>query len=121
MSVEKVNKYKENKKNRKEILEKERKKKKLYRIGGWAAGIVVVGGLVLMLGLTAKNSYNDYLAAQPDYSSDSVIISDMTGILETEEAEGTVEDETAEGETAEDETAETSDETDETAEETKAE
>ena len=121
MSVEKVNKYKEAKKNRKEILEKERKKKKLYRIGGWVAGIVVVGGLVLMLGLTAKNSYNDYLAAQPDYSSDSVIISDMTGILdtlETEEAEGTAEDETAEDETAEGETAETSDET---AEETKAE
>lgn len=72
-----------------------------------------------MLGLTAKNSYNDYLAAQPDYSSDSVIISDMTGILdtlETEEAEGTAEDETAENETAE-----ASDETDETAEETKAE
>lgn len=101
MSVEKVNKYKEDKKNRKAILEKEKKKKRLYRIGGWTAGAVIVIALVAMLGLTAKNSYNDYLASRPDYNSTSLVISDMTGILdETEEdadADGTAE--SAENET----------------------
>lgn len=87
MSVEKVNKYKEDKKNRKAILEKERKKKRLYRIGGWAAGIVIVAALVVMLGMTAKNAYADYQASKPDYSSNSLVISDMTGILDETESE----------------------------------
>lgn len=113
MSVEKVNKYKEDKKNRKTILEKERKKKRLFRIGGWAAGIVIVAALVVMLGLTARNAYKDYQASRPDYSSDSLVISDMTGILdeletaevadepevtdEPAESEGTTGDESASG------------------------
>lgn len=99
MSVEKVNKYKEDKKNRKANLEKERKKKLLIRIGGWAAGAVIVVALVVMLGLTAKNSYSSYQASKPDYSSDSLVISDMTGILDEtesdagEDTDGTAEDE----------------------------
>ncbi|MDD7388170.1 MAG: hypothetical protein PUG60_00655 [Lachnospiraceae bacterium] len=102
MSVEKVNKYKEDKKNRKANLEKERKKKLLIRIGGWAAGAVIVVALVVMLGLTAKNSYNNYQASKPDYSSDSLVISDMTGILDETAADEEVDTE----ETAEDGTDE---------------
>ena len=103
MSVEKVNKYKDDKKNRKANLEKERKKKRLVRIGGWAAGAVIVVALVVMLGLTAKNAYSSYQASKPDYSSDSLVISDMAGILDETESdaeEGTDEgaDQTAEGE-----------------------
>lgn len=120
MSLEKVNKYKEEKKHRREILEKEKRQKRLYRIGGWVAGLVVVGGLVVMLGLTAKNSYKEYLASKPDYTSESIVISDMTGILDTLDAEDTAEDQDAEKQTAEDESAQTSTD-EETKEETNAE
>ena len=126
MSVEKVNKYKEEKKNRKEILEKEKKKKKLYRIGGWVVGLAVAAALVAMLGLTARNSYNKYLASQPNYESDSLVISDMTGILDELESDGADgEEEAADGTEAVDESKESDesveDATGETSEETKAE
>lgn len=108
MSLEKVNKYKEDKKNRKEILAKEKKQKKLYRIGGWVTGIVIVGGLVAMLGLTAKNSYQEYLESKPNYTASSRVITDMTGILDTLEMEALeVEEIEEDGETAADTESET--------------
>ncbi|MGN0294641.1 MAG: hypothetical protein ACI4D3_11635 [Lachnospiraceae bacterium] len=112
MSVEKVNKYKEDKKNRKANLEKERKKKRLIRIGGWAAGAVLVIALVVMLGLTAKNAYSNYQASKPDYSSDSLVISDMTGILDETESDAEEGTEEGTGETAEGEDADASAESD---------
>ncbi len=114
MSLEKVNKYKEDKKNRKAILEKERKKKRIYRICGWAAGFVIVAALVVMLGLTAKNAYSDYLASKPDYSSTSLVITDLTGILDETEADA---EEDADENAGSDETAESDENTtdDETA------
>ncbi|MDO5408846.1 MAG: hypothetical protein Q4F21_00140 [Lachnospiraceae bacterium] len=99
MSVEKVNKYKEEKKNRKEILEKEKKKKRLAHIGGWAAGLVLTGALVVLLGLTAKNAYKDYQDSKPNYNAESMVVTDMTGILDTLESEAETPADDASGET----------------------
>lgn len=121
MSVEKVNKYKEDKKNRKQILEQEKKKKNLYRLGGWLVSFVLVVALVVMLGLTARNAYNSYQASKPDYNSTSLAISDMTGILDhLEEDEDTAagdekkaEKEEAENTSAAEDSAETSESSEE--------
>ena len=128
MSVEKVNKYKEYKKNKKEILEKEKKKGRLYRLCGYIALAVVLVGFLAMIGITAKNQYTKYQASKPDYSTTSMDVTDMTGILEALEPEhvheedsvveteeaieeatevATEEAETAATEAAESETAET--------------
>lgn len=121
MSVEKVNKYKEDKKNRKAFLEKERKKKKLYRICGWAAGIVIVAALVVMLGLTARNSYNNYVASLPNYDADSLVISDMTGILsESEMSEEDADKDAEKTDKDADESAEDADTSGESVEDTTA-
>lgn len=121
MSVEKVNKYKEGKKNRKQIIEQEKKKKNLYRLGGWLLSFVIVAGLVVMLGLTAKNAYSNYQASRPDYNTTSLAISDMTGILnelEKEEDGSAKEEKKAEKKEAEDTSAaEDSAETSENSEE----
>lgn len=45
MSQEKVNKYKEEKKNRKVRLEKEKKRKKLWKILGPVLALVIVAGI----------------------------------------------------------------------------
>lgn len=45
MSHEKVNKYKEEKKNRKVRLEKEKKRKKLWKILGPVLALVIVAGI----------------------------------------------------------------------------
>ena len=45
MSVEKMERYKENKKNRKEILRKEKRKQQLWRIFGIVCVIAIVGGI----------------------------------------------------------------------------
>ena len=89
MSLEKVNKYKEDKKNRRQILEREKKKKARARIAGWIIGIVITAGLVVVLGLTAKNSYTNYQASKPNYTADSMVVNYMTGILNELDAEET--------------------------------
>ena len=89
MSLEKVNKYKEDKKNRRQILEKEKKQKARARIAGWIIGIAIVAGLVAVLGLTAKNAYTNYQASKPNYTADSMVVNDMTGILNELDAEET--------------------------------
>ena len=95
MSLEKVNKYKEDKKNRRQILEREKKKKACARIAGWIIGIAITAGLVAVLGLTAKNSYTNYQASKPNYTADSMVVNDMTGILnelDSEETEASAEE-----------------------------
>lgn len=121
MSVEKVSKYKEDKKNRKQILAQEKKKRNLYRLGGWLLSFVIVAALVVMLGLTAKNAYSNYQASRPDYNSTSFVLSDMTGVLDhlnEDEDTDAGEEEKAEKEEAEDTSAaEDSAETSESSEE----
>lgn len=84
MSQEKVEKYKEYKKNRKEILAKEKRKKQIDRIIGWAVGIVLLGCIGAGIGVTVYNSHEKSLAARPTYETDQKMITDLTGILSTE-------------------------------------
>lgn len=88
MSVEKVNKYKAEKKNRKELIAKQKREQRMSAFIGWAVGIVLVAALVVLIGITGKNAYNNYQASQPDYNRDSYVVTDMTGILEDLDAAG---------------------------------
>ncbi len=87
MSQEKVNKYKEYKKNKKQILAKQKKKKALDKILVGAVCAVVVLGLVAALGVTFRNMYRDYLASIPDYQVSGYVLDDLTGILAETETE----------------------------------
>lgn len=104
MSVEKVNKYKEEKANRKEILEKQKKKEKAVRAAVIAGGILVVALIVGAIGVTIRNERKAYLNSLPDYNATSLVVGDMAGVLneETEAenesgAEGGTEAETESG------------------------
>ncbi len=94
MSVEKVNKYKEEKANRKEILEQQKKKAKQTRVALIAGVVVVVALIVGAIGLTVRNEYQAYLNAQPNYDASQMLVGDLAGVLvdETEaEADGETE------------------------------
>lgn len=45
MSQEKVNKYKEEKKNRKALLEKQKKRKKLWKVLGPVLSLILIAGI----------------------------------------------------------------------------
>lgn len=100
MSVEKVNKYKEEKANRKEILEQQKKKAKQGKailIAVVVAVVVLVAGAI---GITVRNEYKAYLNAQPDYSASQMLVGDLAGVLAEEtEAAGETEAQEAEEET----------------------
>ena len=85
MSQQKVDKYKEFKKNRKEELEKERKAKKRNALIWKIVGLVCAAGLVVALAVTGINAYSNWKQAQPIYTRDELIIGDIAGISETEE------------------------------------
>lgn len=85
MSQQKVDKYKEFKKNRKEELEKERKAKKRSALIWKIVGLVCAAGLVVALAITGINAYSNWKQAQPIYTRDELIIGDIAGISETEE------------------------------------
>ncbi len=89
MSVEKVNEYKEKKVHRKELIAKERRKKRAWRIGGWCILLAVIVLVGWGVGATIYGRYAAYRASLPDYSINSQVISDYAGILETETAEET--------------------------------
>ena len=86
MSQAKVDKYKEYKANRKEILAKERRKKKLAKIGGWVVCALIVAGIAGGIVYYQYEKEQEYLAAVPDYSATTMEVTDMVGVLETEEA-----------------------------------
>ena len=81
MSVEKVNKYKEEKANRKEILEQQKKKAKQTKAALIAGAAVVVVLIVGAIGITVRNEYKAYLNAQPDYSTTQMLVGDLSGVL----------------------------------------
>lgn len=87
MSQAKVDKYKEYKKNKKQILAKQKKKKTLDKILVGAVCAVVVVALVAALGVTFRNMYRDYLASIPDYQVSGYVLDDLTGILAETETE----------------------------------
>lgn len=84
MSQEKVDKYKEYKKNRKDIIEKEQKAQKRSKLIGTVVGVVLGAALVAALVITGVNSYKAKKEARPVYDRDSYILADVAGILETE-------------------------------------
>ena len=111
MSQEKVNKYKEQKANRKEIIAKEKRAKKLSKIAWISAAIIIVVGIVAALGIEIHRWYvNDYLPSLPTYSAETLVISDLAGVLEeeteAEETEAETEAEETEAEAEETEAAE---------------
>ena len=85
MSQKKVDEYKENKKNRKEIIAKEKRTAKIRQIVGYVLAGIVVVGLVAGIGVTIYNSIGD--TTETDYRPTSFILNDFSGIRETEEAE----------------------------------
>ena len=79
MSQQKVDKYKEFKKN-----QKERKSKKRNALIWKIVGLVLAAGLVVALAITGWNTYDNWKQAQPIYTRDELIIGDIAGISETE-------------------------------------
>lgn len=87
MSQAKVDQYKEYKKNRKEILKREKRRRTRNRVISWVVVIVIVGALGGAVGVSMYNSYQAKLAAIPDYTtSTSFIVGDWCGI-QTADAE----------------------------------
>lgn len=74
MSQEKVNRYKEEKANRKEIMAKEKRQKRLMQLGG---GLIALA-LVCWLGYSVYDSLN-----QPDTSAVEIDASAMEEYLST--------------------------------------
>ena len=91
MSVEKVNKYKEEKANRKEILAKQKKKAKAAKVGLITGGIVIVALIAVAIGVTIRNERVAYLNSLPDYNTTSMALGDLSGVLSTEAPTGTEE------------------------------
>ena len=81
MSQEKVDKYKEQKARRKELVEKERKKRRLGRLAAILILVVVIAGVGTGIGFTIRNQYLKIQAAKPDNSNTSLVIQDMAGLL----------------------------------------
>lgn len=90
MSQQKVDKYKEQKAKRKELVEKERKQRKRMKALVIAVVLVVAAGVGTGIGFTIRNQYLKIQNSKPDYSSSSLVLQDMAGILaeETSEAAG---------------------------------
>ena len=89
MSVEKVNKYKEEKANRKEMLEQQKKKAKQTKTALIAGAILVVVLIAGAIGLTIRNEYQAYLNAQPNYDTTQMLVGDLAGVLAEETVEET--------------------------------
>lgn len=87
MSQAKMDKYKEYKKNKKQILAKQKKKKMLDKILVGTVCAVVVIGLIAALGVTFRNMYRDYVESLPDYQVSSYVLDDLSGIMEETETE----------------------------------
>ena len=87
MSQEKVNKYKEQKANRKELIAQEKRKKARVKAVTIAVAVLVLVGALGAIGLTIRNEYNAYIDSLPSYSTTSFMVSDEAGMLNTEDAE----------------------------------
>lgn len=87
MSQEKVNKYKEQKANRKELMAQEKRKKARAKLIAIVISVVVVVGAVGAIGLTIRNEYKAYIDSLPSYSTTSFIVTDEAGVLNTDDAE----------------------------------
>ncbi len=100
MSQAKVEKYKELKKNRKEILEKEKKRKKQSKFVSRLVGFLIVAGLATAIGITIQNEYASWKAAQPVYTRDEFILGQMVETSTSSEENGKTETDAEETEEA---------------------
>lgn len=113
MSQAKVDKYKDYKKNKKKILKKQKRKDMAEKALAYGVGVALLAVVMAWIGSAAISQYQSYLASRPDYSRDEYVLSDLSGILETEtETDTETETETESGSETETET-ETSAEGDE--------
>lgn len=87
MSQQKVDKYKEYKKNRKEIIAKEKRRKTLARITAWVVLVLAVCTVAGLIIVSAYNSYQTKQAAKPNYEASSFELADFAAITETEESQ----------------------------------
>ena len=87
MSQEKVNKYKEQKANRKELMAQEKRKKARVKAVTIAVAVLVLVGALSAVGLTIRNEYKAYIDSLPSYSTTSFMVPDEAGMLNTEDAE----------------------------------
>ena len=92
MSQQKVDKYKEYKKNRKQIIAKEKRKKTLARVTAWVILVLAVCTVAGLIIVSAYNSYQAKQAAKPNYEATSFELVDFAGITETQAAEQTSEE-----------------------------
>ena len=86
MSQEKVNKYKEEKANRKEAIAKQKRQQARNKVIAIVVVVVLAVSAVGAIGLTIRNEYKAYINSLPSYSSTSFVVSDDAGVLSTEEA-----------------------------------
>lgn len=86
MSQEKVNKYKEEKANRKEAIAKQKRQQARNKVIAIVVAVVLAVSAVGAIGLTIRNEYKAYINSLPSYSSTSFVVSDDAGVLSTEEA-----------------------------------
>lgn len=86
MSQEKVNKYKEEKANRKEAIAKQKRQQARNKVIAIVVAAVLAVGAVGAIGLTIRNEYKAYINSLPSYRSTSFVVSDDAGVLSTEEA-----------------------------------
>ncbi len=84
MSQQKMEQYREFKKNRKEILEKQKRGQKIRKwIGIGIAGLVALG-LVVALVITGINEITRSVQARPQYERTEYVLADAAGVLESE-------------------------------------
>lgn len=119
MSQAKVDKYKDYKKNRREIIKREKRKMFLTKVLIWVVVAVVVVGISAVMGVSFYSSYQAKLASMPSYKTTSFMLSDYAGMQETDEADEAVTESETEAET--EETSETAEETSESADEAETE
>lgn len=75
MSQAKVNRYKEQKANRKKIMAKEKREKLLWKVGGCAAALVLVG----WIGFSAYNKF--YVPPRTTYEVDTTAMDEYMNTL----------------------------------------
>ena len=116
MSQKKVDHYKKEKANRKQVLERQKRNKKIAKVMTIIFCVLIIGSIATAIGVTVYNEAVEYIASLPDYSSDSLVVSDMVGILDLEEEDEDTDDEDTDDADEADETEEASDEETETEE-----
>ena len=105
MSQQKVDKYKEQKARRKEIVEKERRDRTMRKAIAALILILVIAGIGAGIGITIRNQYIKAQNAKPDYTASSLVVQDMAGILKTETSADAAGGETSADEANAEETA----------------